>query len=82
MTRYASIIMNMNVASTYDISEIADYADLSTWAIAPMQYIMEKGIITGDMALGYARILPRSNATRAVAATMLMRFCQNVLNMQ
>ena len=82
MTRYASIIENVDVTSTYDISEIADYADISSWAIAPLQYIMEKGVITGDMALGYARILPKSNATRAVAATMLMRFCQNVLNMQ
>ena len=81
MARYAKSILGKDTDSTYNITEIADYSDLSTWAIEPMKYIMEKGIITGDMALGYPRILPRENASRAHAATMLMRFCQSVLDM-
>ncbi len=80
--RYAKNILNKNIISTYNISNIADYNDLSTWARPQMQYIMEKGIITGDMALGYARILPRNNATRAMAATMFTRFCQNIAGME
>ena len=79
MARYAKEICGIDTTSTYDITGIADYNNLSTWAIAPMRYIMEKGVITGDMKLGYARILPKNNATRAEAATMFMRFCQNVL---
>ena len=78
MARYAKEILGADTTSTYNITGIADYKDLSSWAIAPMQYIMEKGIITGDMALGYARILPKANATRATAATMFMRFCENI----
>ena len=79
MARYAKNILGKNIDSTYDITEIADYSTVSTWAISPMKYIMEKGVITGDMALGYARILPKANATRATAATMFMRFCQSVI---
>lgn len=71
---YATTTIN----SVY-VSGIPDYGDLSSWAKAPMQYIMEKGIITGDMKLGYPRILPRNNATRAEAATMFMRFCEGVV---
>ena len=78
MARYAKEIKGLDTTSTYNITGIADYADLSTWAKAPMQYIMEKGVITGDMKLGYPRILPRNNATRAEAATMFMRFCLNI----
>ena len=81
MARYAKNVLNKNINSTYDITGIADYSNLSSWARAPMQYIMEKGIITGDMALGYPRILPKANATRATAATMFMRFCKNVVGM-
>ncbi len=81
MTRYAQNILKKNVSSTYDITGIADYNDLSSWARPQMQYIMEKGIITGDMALGYARILPRDSATRAMSATMFMRFCQTIMEM-
>ena len=81
MARYSKEILGNDITSTYDITGIVDYGDLSTWARSPMQYIMEKGVITGDMALGYPRILPRANATRATAATMFMRFCQNVLEM-
>ena len=81
MARYSKEISGNDITSTYDISGIADYNDLSTWAKAPMQYIMEKGVITGDMKLGYARILPKNNATRAEAATMFTRFCQNIIGM-
>ena len=81
MARYAKEIGGLDTTSTYDITGIADYSDLSSWAMKPMQYILEKGVITGDMKLGYPRILPRNNATRAEAATMFMRFCQNVLGM-
>ncbi len=79
--RYAKNILNKDITSTYNISNIADYNSLSTWARPQMQYIMEKGIITGDMALGYARILPHNSATRAMAATMFARFCQNIVGM-
>jgi len=80
MARYAKEICGIDTTSTYDITGIADYNNLSTWAIKPMQYIMENGVITGDMKLGYARILPKNNATRAEAATMFMRFCQNIID--
>ena len=78
MARYAKEIKGLDITSTYDITGIADYKNLSSWAIAPMRYIMEKGVITGDMKLGYPRILPKNNATRAEAATMFMRFCLNI----
>ena len=78
MARYSKEILGNDITSTYDITGIADYGDLSSWAIEPMKYIMEKGIITGDMKLGYPRILPRNNATRAETATMFMRFCEDV----
>ncbi len=78
MARYAQNILKKDISSNYNISNIADYNDVSGWARPHLQYIMEKGVITGDMALGYARILPRNNASRAMAATMFARFCKSI----
>ncbi len=71
--------LGINTENDYDITNIADYNDLSGWAIAPMKFIMQRGVITGDMALGYPRILPKNNATRAEAATMFSRFYNSVM---
>ncbi len=79
LTRLYENYYHQDVTSTYDITGIADYNNVSSWAISSMKFIMEKGVITGDMALGYARILPRDSASRGAAATMLMRFSQNVM---
>lgn len=79
LARYAKNIEDIDISSDYDITQFSDYGNVSTWAVEQMKYIVENGVITGDMALGYPRLLPRNNATRAEASAMIMRFCKNIL---
>ncbi len=80
IARFAEKCLNINTATSYNIIGIADYNDVASWARSAMQYIMEKGIITGDMSAGYARILPKKNATRAESATIFERFINGIMN--
>lgn len=67
----------------YDLSGLVsldDYSDvrlLSSWARKEMQWAVGEGIISGMTA---STIAPQGTATRAQAATILMRFCENIEN--
>ena len=51
----------------------ADALDVSEYAVPAMQWVCGDGVIEGDGA----NLNPQGQATRAEAATMLMRFCEN-----
>lgn len=51
----------------------ADALDVSEYAVPAMQWACGDGVIEGDGA----NLNPQGQATRAEAATMLMRFCEN-----
>lgn len=57
------------------LSSFADGAQTSSWAQPAMIWAVEEGLITG---VGNDRLEPRGQATRAQAATILMRFAQNM----
>lgn len=64
--------------SLSDLVSLADYSDASligSWAQDAMQWAVSEGIISGTTE---TTISPQGTATRAQAATMLMRFCQRM----
>ncbi|MEQ2616124.1 S-layer homology domain-containing protein, partial [Intestinimonas aquisgranensis] len=57
------------------LSSFTDGAQTSSWAQPAMIWAVEQGLITG---VGNDRLEPRGQATRAQAATILMRFAQDM----
>lgn len=73
--RYAQAAgADMSVGQNTDLLSYTDASDISPWATEAMQWACDAGILngTGDGST----LTPRGQATRAQAATMLMRFCQ------
>ncbi len=56
-----------------DLSKYTDADQISSWAVSAMKWAYAEGIISG---VGNGKLDPGGSATRAQAATMLMRFCQ------
>ena len=77
LQRYAKY-KNISVEETGNITGFKDYEQVSPWALEGLKWVVSKGIVTGDMSTTPPSINPQGNATRAQAATMIMRFCENV----
>ncbi|MDR1822031.1 MAG: S-layer homology domain-containing protein [Oscillospiraceae bacterium] len=83
ITREQLVTMLMNYArfSEIDISaraDLAKYTDSGTvsfWAVEPVQWAVAVGLITGKSA---TEIAPTDGATRAEAATILMKYLENI----
>jgi len=82
LCKYTEKNLGKNVKSTINLSTFKDYKSTSSWSLNAVKWAVDKGIIVGDMKLGYKRLLPKESASRAEAATMIMRFCKNILNMK
>ena len=61
-------------AAAADLTVFADSADVADWAVGAIEWAVSSGIIQGS---GNA-LNPAGTATRAEAAALLMRFCENV----
>lgn len=72
--RYAQF-KGYDVTGSADLGAYTDAAQISAYAAAAMQWANAEGLINGDSA---TTINPQGNATRAEAATILMRFCQDI----
>ena len=72
--RYAQY-KNYDTAASADLSRYADFEQVSEWAQEAMAWANGEGIISGTSAVTLA---PKDSATRAQAAVMLMRFCENI----
>ena len=59
-----------------DLAAYTDAADISGWALNAMQWANAEGLIVGRTA---TTIVPAGKATRAEAATILMRYMENVV---
>ena len=57
------------------IREYSDYAEISDWALTAMAWAVNNGIIEGDAGA----LKPTSTCTRAEAAAIFMRSCNNIL---
>ena len=73
--RYAQM-NGMDVSTLGDLSVYPDVAKVSSYAKVPLQWASAQGLING-IPSGKVNILsPKTNATRAQIATILMRFIQ------
>lgn len=70
--RYAQA-KGYGTTASFDLSAYGDVSDVSAWAISAMQWACGKDIINGTSSTTLA---PQGTATRAQAATMLQRFCE------
>ena len=65
-----------DVGMTADLSAYADASAISSWAVEAMGWANAAGLISGRTA---DTLVPGGTANRAEVATVLMRFCKNVL---
>ena len=72
--RYASY-KGYDVSESADLSDYTDAEQVSDWALAELQWANAEELITGTSA---ATLTPGGDATRAEAATILMRYCENI----
>lgn len=64
-----------DVTKANDLASYTDAADISPWALSAMKWANAEGLINGRTA---TTIVSGGNATRAEAATILMRYMENV----
>ena len=79
--RYAQQI-GLDPSKKEDISEYPDAHKVGDWAREAMEWAVGEGIITGAMKEGTVVLAPQDSANRAVVATIMMRFIQNVVEVQ
>jgi len=73
--RYAGY-KDMAIPKLGDLSSFADASEISTWAEEAMKWAVAEALISGRSETVLA---PKGNTTRAEAATILMRYIENVI---
>ena len=73
--RYAQY-KSYDTTASDDLSRYTDLGQLSEWAQEAVAWANSEGIISGTSAVTLA---PKDSATRAQAAAMMMRFCENII---
>lgn len=74
--RYADYAVEISNAEGMSAREFSDYDSISSWALAPVQWSMNNGIISGNPDGSFA---PAANATRAQAAKMIAVMLQSMI---
>lgn len=76
-----AILYRYSIYKGYDTNDLAsldkfsDAGKISSWAVTPMRWSVANGLISG---VNSRTIAPAGTATRAQAASILMRFCESV----
>ena len=73
--RYATY-KNYDVSKKGGLTQFSDISTLSSYATESMSWAVGSGIISGK---GGGNLVPREGATRAEAAAILQRFCENTV---
>lgn len=76
--RYTKEVLKCELASPANIALFPDYNKVADYALTALAWANGAGLINGDNINGIDYLDPLGNATRAQAATILMRFCENV----
>ena len=69
--RYAALNGMDAVTLEENLGQFADRESVSGWAVSAMNWAVGQGLVEGSNGL----LRPKATATRAKAATILMRFC-------
>ena len=79
MWRYAKYKgYDVSVGENTNILSYDDAFDVAEWAIPAMQWACGSGMIQGIADGNQMNLAPQGNATRAQAAAILQRYCENV----
>lgn len=72
--RYASMAgYDMSITSGFTLTGYSDYSSIASYAVTPMTWAVDKGIISGNGN----QLFPADNATRAQIATIFYNFDNN-----
>ena len=74
--RYAEY-KGYDISKRNDLTNYTDVDAISSWALTAVQWANAEALLSGSTA---TTILPNGTATRAEAATMLMRFAENLVS--
>ena len=72
--RYAQY-KGYDVTASTDLSDYSDVAQVSSYALAALQWANAEGLVNGTSD---TTLTPGGSATRAQVAVILMRFCENI----
>lgn len=67
-----------DVSQRSTLAQFTDVSQISSWALENIQWANAVDMVNGRTD---TTIVPKGNATRAEAASMIQRFCQNVLKL-
>ena len=59
---------------------MSGWNEVGSWAQAAMGWAVDKGVITGSVVNGVARLNPTDTATRAQAGVMIARLYRDILS--
>ncbi len=76
MLRNYSDYKGYDTTKTADITGYADYDTVSSWAVSAFGWSVAEGIVQGKTA---DKLMPKDNATRAEAATLLTRYIEDYI---
>lgn len=71
--KYAGI--DVSKVEGTSIREFSDYGSISSWALAPVQWAINNGIVSGNGNGGFE---PQTGTTRAEVAKMIAQYLQGV----
>ena len=75
MKQYAQFKgIDVSIGEDTNILDFADAGAWSDWSVDALQWAVGSGIIQGKDG----KLVPKGDASRAEAATMIQRFCDNV----
>lgn len=69
----------IDTAARSDLAQFTDTDEISVWAVDNLRWANAAGLVSGRTE---TTLVPRANATRAEAACMIQRFCENVLELK
>jgi len=71
--------INVSVGEDTNILSYTDALDIHEWAIPAMQWACGSGVIDGIADVDDMKLDPAGSATRVQVATILWRFCENIM---
>ena len=78
LARFAANVRGVSTAAGNGLATFPDRDKVSEYARAPMAWAIDLGLINGVKTDGTVLLSPRSSATRAQVAAILMRFCRKL----
>ena len=71
--------IDVSVGEETNILSYSDALDVHSWAVPAMQWACGAGVINGIADGNSMKLDPTGSATRAQVATMLWRFCVEIM---